>query len=129
MGNIETLTVARKGNSVRPAYDGLLDEVQAMLVERNAYGILIVDGEDTDVTYWAAHRDLKLADRRVVEDPWMQASHASQLVQIADLVAYSAHQHITRPAGREQMADWYLYHVASTAYADDQADGIVWLEK
>lgn len=129
LDNVRTLTVAREGNSVRPAYDGLLDEVQTVLIEQDAFGILIVDGEDTDVTYWAAHRDLKLADRRVVEDPWMQASHASQLVQIADLVAYAAHQHITRPAGRAEMADWYLDHITQTAHADDIPDGIVWLEK
>lgn len=44
--------------------------------------------------YRRVHRDLDIGRRRVVEDPIMQDSRYSQLIQAADLIAYGAyHRH------------------------------------
>lgn len=42
--------------------------------------------------YREAHRDLDIRARRILEDPVMQDSRFSQLIQAADLVAYGAYQ-------------------------------------
>ncbi len=42
--------------------------------------------------YRRVHRDLDIGRRRVVEDPIMQDSRYSQLIQAVDLIAYGAYQ-------------------------------------
>jgi Protein of unknown function (DUF3800) len=124
---VEVSTVARRGNSVRPAYVGMLAEIEARLSDLNGLGIVIVDGQDEDETYWSAHRDLPLTSRRVIEDPWMQPSHASQLIQMADFVAYAAHQHIVRRPGRQAMWGWYTEAVLPIVLSRSAGeDGITW---
>ena len=44
------------------------------------------------VPYRQVHRGLELRSRRVIEDPVIQDSRSSQLIQAADLVAYAATQ-------------------------------------
>jgi hypothetical protein len=66
--------------------------VEKRLAVDGELGWILMDGNGTDTTYAAAHRALKLADRRVIEDPLFQGSHLSQMVQMADLVAWTAYQ-------------------------------------
>jgi Protein of unknown function (DUF3800) len=121
------VTAARPGNAVAPTYAGLVRCIEDELTSLAAVGIVIVDGQDEDATYWSAHRDLSLANRRVIEDPWMQPSHASQLIQMADVVAYAAHQQLTAD-GRRSMADWYGATIAPLVVHPAAQDGIVHLE-
>ena len=123
---LRTLTVTRRGNAVRPAYAGLLRRVEQELSELESVGIVIVDGQDEDSVYWSAHRDLPLTTRRVIEDPWMQPSHGSQLVQMADIVAYSAHQFVVGDSSRRAMSDWYPRFIASSVkHPEAGEDGVV----
>lgn len=46
--------------------------------------------------YRDVHRSLPLLGRRVIEDPIMQDSAFSQLIQAADLTAYAAYQHLSQ---------------------------------
>ncbi|MCK2241252.1 MULTISPECIES: DUF3800 domain-containing protein [unclassified Crossiella] len=85
----------------------LVTALDLRLAENDEYGLIIMDGDGTDPSYRGAHRSLKLATRRIVEDPAFQGSHLSQLVQLADLVAYSAYMHVLRQPAKQLMWDWY----------------------
>ncbi|MGP9613777.1 DUF3800 domain-containing protein [Brachybacterium sp. AOP42-B2-9] len=54
-------------------------------------GLLVMDGDGTDTSYIAAHHELPIATRSLLEDPGSQHSSRSQWVQIADLIAYAAY--------------------------------------
>lgn len=70
-------------------------------------GILYMDGDGTDRSYVAAHRELKLATRSLIEDPAFQHSHSSHLVQFADLVAYAGYQHVLQLPEKRFAWSWY----------------------
>ncbi len=70
-------------------------------------GILYMDGDGTDRSYVAAHRELKLATRSLIEDPAFQHSHSSHLVQFADLVAYAGYQHVLQLPEKRFAWPWY----------------------
>lgn len=82
------------------------------LRESDSLGLVVMDGDGSDSTYRSTHRNLKLADRRIIEDAIHLDSRTSQLVQMADLVAWSAHVHVDRHAGNEFAWDWYTTHVS-----------------
>lgn len=85
--------------------------------------------------YRAAHRALELRSRRIREDPMMQDSRYSQLIQAADLLAYGAyHRHRQR-----HPEIWTAPHATSAAavraylqarahWPDDTDDGVYWLD-
>ena len=81
--------------------------VDARLREDGELGLLVMGGDGTDGSYYAAHRDLALETRALVEDPAFQHSHRSQWVQIADLVAYAAYQHLVRLPEKQFAWEWY----------------------
>ncbi|MGW4804611.1 DUF3800 domain-containing protein [Kitasatospora sp. NPDC004272] len=104
------LTCEMCGPVKADAYAATVRALDSVLEERNAHGVIIVDGGDhgvPDPNVRAAHRDLKLHSRRVIEDGWLQPAHASQLVQMADLVAHVAYQSTRRKPSRKFMWDWY----------------------
>lgn len=70
-------------------------------------GLIFMDGDGTDPSYIRAHRNLKLADRRVIEDPIFHASHASQPVQMADVIAWTAYQSLLKHPGKKAYWGWY----------------------
>jgi hypothetical protein len=86
-------------------YRSLLDHLTAWLEERDALGIVVMDGED--VSYRGVHRQLGLAGRRIIEDAWLQGARESQFVQAADLVVHAALQHVTRADNRSFMWNWF----------------------
>ncbi len=88
-------------------YGRLVDHLDQRLDAANELGIVFMDGDGSASDYYNAHRDLKLATRRVIEDPLFQASHRSQPVQIADLVAWTTYQHLLRHPGKLHIAGWY----------------------
>ncbi|WP_461164936.1 DUF3800 domain-containing protein [Arthrobacter sp. R4-81] len=86
--------VSYQDTLITPAqcYERLLKRLETLLAAEDSCAIVIVDGEDSDTEHKKAHRRLKLDDRRVLEDPWKQDSKHSQLVQMADLAAYTLFQ-------------------------------------
>ncbi|GAA1616360.1 hypothetical protein GCM10009789_82930 [Kribbella sancticallisti] len=71
------------------------------------HGLIFMDGDGTDLSYLRAHRNLKLADRRLIEDPIFHASHASQPVQMADVIAWTANQALLKHPGKKRCWGWY----------------------
>lgn len=71
-----------------------------------------MDGDGSDSSYRSTHRSLQLSHRRVIEDAVHLDSSSSQLVQMADLVAWSANAHLTRHPKSEFAWDWYSTYLA-----------------
>lgn len=114
VGTVFRLTAARGRAFHRErtrVYDRLVASLDARLGAAGEHGLIFMDGNGTDVSYYAAHRALKLAHRNVIEDPLFQAAHRSQWVQMADIVAYSAYQSLLRHPGKEFAWGWYGQHV------------------
>ena len=101
--------------------------LEDLLAGVDGHAILIVDGDEHHPAYYGTHRELKLADRRIIEDPWMQGSHVSQLIQAADLVAYSAFQHLARRPDRDVLWNWYEQHIKPLVVPPGLVDGVFWL--
>ena len=66
-----------------------------------------MDGDGSDTSYRKTHRSLKLSQRRLIEDALHIDSRSSQLVQMADLVAWSANSAIDQHASNEFAWNWY----------------------
>lgn len=92
-------------------YDELLTHLDHRLAAAGEYGQIQMDGNGTDPTYLRVHRRQKLADRRIIEDPMFQASHVSQWVQVADIVAWTTYQHLLQHPGKARAAAWYEAHL------------------
>lgn len=82
------------------------------LARQNSLALVFMDGDGSDPTYRTAHRGLELASRRVIEDAIHMDSRTSQLIQMADLVAWTAAAHLDRPQENEFAWDWYATHLA-----------------
>ncbi|MCG7284709.1 DUF3800 domain-containing protein [Cellulomonas sp. ACRRI] len=85
--------------------------------------------------YRRVHRDLDIGRRRVVEDPIMQDSRYSQLIQAVDLIAYGAyHRHLqarpdiwgTKNAAVPEAIRAYMT-TRSHWLPDSDDNGVVWL--
>jgi Protein of unknown function (DUF3800) len=87
-------------------YERLLKRLESLLLAEDSWAIAVVDGQDTDPVHKRVHRRLKLASRRILEDPWKQDSKHSQLVQMADIAAYSLHQGHELFPSRQFMWGW-----------------------
>jgi len=88
-------------------YQSLVNRVDARLGAAGEHGLIFMDGDGTDTSYYGAHRGLKLAHRNVIEDPLFQPSHRSQWVQMADIIAWSVYQGLRRAPNRRFAWDWY----------------------
>lgn len=121
LGSTEGLRVGavwRRG----PAYDiartrqetyaSLVARIEHELAAERSLGLIVVDGDGSDTTYRSTHRTLKLSERRVIEDAIHLDSRGSQLVQMADLVAWSANAHVDAHARNRFAWDWYADHLS-----------------
>jgi hypothetical protein len=88
-------------------YERFLAYAEAQMRELSGFGIVIIDGDGSDFTYKRAHRALNLETRSIVEDPFFQHSHGSQLIQLADFVAYAAFQAKARQPAKQFSWDWF----------------------
>lgn len=88
-------------------YKALVNHLEDRLAKADELGLVFMDGDGTNPMYRAAHRELKLDSRRVIEDPLFHRSRISQWIQMADLAAYTAYQGLQRHEGKEFMWDWY----------------------
>lgn len=81
----------------------------------DTYALISMDGDGTDPTYFDAHRGLALDDRHIIEDPMFHDSRRSQLVQMADLIAYLAFVHLNRHQGNQFGWHWYDTYLAPSS--------------
>jgi hypothetical protein len=95
-------------------YQRLIEHLDGKLAAAEELGMVFMDGDGTAAGYYSAHRALKLRHRRVIEDPLFQASHRSQWVQMADLVAYTAYQAVLRHPAKAFCWDWYDRHLRAS---------------
>ncbi|KZE88432.1 DUF3800 domain-containing protein [Microbacterium sp. TNHR37B] len=86
--------------------------------------------------YREAHRSLSIGDRRILEDPVMQDSKYSQLIQAADLIAYGAyhshkqdHPEIWGDQSRVMPAAIIAYRKVAAHWPTDSDRGVIWLER
>jgi hypothetical protein len=110
VGAVHRLTSARGSAYHRErglVYDALIQHLAQRLEDADEFAAVFMDGDGSDQTYFRAHRDMKLADRRIIEDPIFQASHVSQWVQMADLVAWTAYQSLKPSPARTHTQTWY----------------------
>lgn len=92
-------------------YRCLVNDLQQRMGHEQSQAQVFMDGEDD--TYRHVHRELKLHGRRILEDPVMLSSKYSQLIQIADLVAWSAYSSINKHASQEFAWHWYRDFLAA----------------
>lgn len=107
---VSTLVYYSDQHSKRLVYRRATEDLQAMLTRCDDHAIVVVDGDGTDAGYDLAHRGIELANRRILEDPWHQASHANQWIMIADLVAYLAFQSLN--GSNSAFKSWYSSYFA-----------------
>lgn len=91
----------------REAYAALVKRIEGELAESGELALLFMDGDGTDASYRSTHRSLRLAERRVIEDAIHLDSRSSQLMQMADLVAWSANAYLDRVDGNQFAWSWY----------------------
>lgn len=101
----------KHANVAAELYAALTRHLDNRLARAGEYGLIVVDGDGTNTSYHAPHRELKLDERHLIEDPFFQDSHRSQWVQMADLVAYTTYQHLLRHHGKEFAWRWYDTYV------------------
>lgn len=89
------------------AYVALIARFEKELSESNSLGLVFMDGDGRDTSYRATHRGLKLDDRSVIEDAIHLDSASSQLMQMADLVAWSAYVSVDRHESSVFAHEWY----------------------
>ncbi|MDR6862167.1 DUF3800 domain-containing protein [Phycicoccus sp. 3266] len=99
------VTGVQHGAAKYDVYGDLVRRTDTQLSAADSYGFLTMDG--SDLGYRAAHRDLKLDTRHVVEDPAFHDSKMSQWTQMADLVAYVTYLHLQPHPSKAFAKTWY----------------------
>lgn len=114
--NLTVTTVACRTSVLPDVYTCFVEHLEEWAAAQDTHVMVVLDGNpgpaDTDglsaqeaseawrhavrnaAPYRGVHRGLPLASRRVLEDPIMQDSAHSQLIQAADMVAYAAYHHL-----------------------------------
>ncbi|SRR5690625_1168430 len=93
-------------------YASLIAHFETELATTNSLALVFMDGDGRDESYRSTHRGLRLADRRVIEDAIHLDSKHSQLVQMADLVAWTANAHIDRHPHNKFAWEWYSTYLS-----------------
>ncbi|MYW04221.1 DUF3800 domain-containing protein [Streptomyces sp. SID3343] len=91
------------------AFDGILRLIDRRLTIEGTRGRVVIDGDGTDPLY--AERHHALSPRSLPAPPRFAPAHASHWLQMADFVAYSAHQAVQQRPGAEFMWGWYARHL------------------
>jgi hypothetical protein len=94
-------------------YQQLVRHLERQLGAAGEYGVAVLDGDGSDTRYASAHRDLPLPGRRLVDAPFFRNSRDALWIQAADLVAYTAYQHLLRTPAKAFMWDWYQTYLAA----------------
>lgn len=93
-------------------YSSLVARFEGELAASDSLAMVFMDGDGSDPMYRRAHRTLKLARRRVIEDALHLESTSSQLVQMADLVAWCAYVAVDRHDSARYAWEWYADYLA-----------------
>lgn len=105
-------------SSPEKCYRSLIKEIDRQMAAEDSWALVVVDGDGTQQYQKTAHRDLKLATRRILEDPWHQGSHLSQLVQMADIASYSVFQAHRLRDSRRLLWGWMRTYLHPKEWAD-----------
>jgi hypothetical protein len=116
MPGIEVMTTFARGDHRKPPYRALMNWIDRRLREGEDHGLIILDGESGDLR--TMHRELDIATRRIVEDPWMRDARESQWPQVADFVAHTAFQAIVRAPNRAFLWEWYEQRLGAVIVRD-----------
>ena len=100
------------GHDKVEVYRSLVQRWENELRQRSELAMVMIDGDGSDGGYRTVHRGLTLRNRRIIEDAVMIDSAHSQLVQMADLVAWCAYVAVNRYVGHEFAWDWYAEYLA-----------------
>ena len=104
-------------------YGELLAWLEEVLQIERDYGLVILDGLDQGDHFRSHHRDLPINTRRIIEDPTLMKSEASQWIQMADVCVHAAFQSIKQSPARDKgFLIAYERHLARIIQADP-ADG------
>lgn len=94
-------------------YQRLVTGLDTRLAQHHEHGLVFTDGDGTDDSYTAAHRSLTIDRRHLVEDPqFPRRSKRNPWLQMADLVAWTAYQHLHRAPNRRYAWHWYQQYLA-----------------
>lgn len=88
-------------------YRKLIDRFEIEMEEQSSLALVFMDGDGSDTSYRDAHRALPRATRRVIEDPIYTDSKASQLMQMADHVAWCANVALAQIPKQAFAHNWY----------------------
>ena len=94
-------------------YAALLDRFEQELRETDSLAMIFMDGDGSDAGYRDAHRGLPRAERHIIEDPIYTDSKTSQLMQMADHVAWSAFATLARVPKHEFAHELYRDYLAT----------------
>lgn len=116
MGSIEGLRVGavyhqatrETGAAARAdVYGRLLSRFETEMEGTTSLAMVFMDGDGSETSYRDAHRSLPRARRHVIEDPIYTDSKASQLMQMADHVAWCANAAVAQIPKHAFAHDWY----------------------
>lgn len=93
-------------------YGVLVDQLDSTLAATGSLAMVFMDGDGSDSSYRDVHRRLKRGLRSVIEDPIYTDSKTSQLMQMADHVAWCANASIARIPKHVFAHDWYEDHLS-----------------
>ncbi|MEU8331591.1 DUF3800 domain-containing protein [Micromonospora sp. NPDC048839] len=110
VGTVYRRTSARGSsfhNNKLDLYGRLVEILNRDLDVRDSFGMIVMDGDGSNLAYARSHRALTTGGRRLIEDPHFRHASVSQWVQIADFAAWSAY-HSLRPTNRRTTSStWY----------------------
>lgn len=93
-------------------YRVLVDRLDRTLDAAGSLAMVFMDGDGSDKSYRQVHRGLKRGLRSVIEDPIYTDSRTSQLMQMADHVAWCANASIAKIPKHEFAHGWYEQHLS-----------------
>lgn len=110
VGSVYRHTTARRkayAAERNATYVGMVDHLDTRLGAAGENGMIIMDGDGTETSYYSAHRGLKLSSRNLIEDPLFVPAHRSAWVQMADFVAWTTYQSLLQHPGKRFAWGWY----------------------
>lgn len=94
-------------------YQRLVASLDTRLARHHEHGLVFTDGDGSDHSYASAHQSLTIDRRHLVEDPqFPRHPKRNPWLQMADLVAWTAYQHLHRAPNRRYAWHWYERYLA-----------------